>query len=189
MVLELPPTVVAYFTKPSQVIEQWSLGDAIHSELSEALGRALSSADTAGFVAKKRLAFALGDKIEYPTSSHDASALIGGNTAIVQRLERSDFMLSHAASKLSKQIHRRVSLSAYVADPGARAFSWHVDKWDNIVIQLRGRKAFDLADGTSHELSPGDALFLPIDVSHRARTLERSIHLSVVCFPHDHLSP
>ncbi len=78
---------------------------------------------------------------------------------------------------------RIVSASAYIANVDSRAFSWHVDRWDNVILQMQGRKVFDLEDGSSRELGPGDALFVPQDVEHRTRTVERSIHLSVAFLP------
>ena len=91
-------------------------------------------------------------------------------------------MFQDVVSELGTQTQRLVSISAYVSEVDARAFSWHVDKWDNIIVQLRGRKAFDLEDDASFELTAGYVLFLPQDVEHRPRTLDHSIHLSVAIF-------
>jgi ribosomal protein L16 Arg81 hydroxylase len=149
------------------------------------VGRGFASTDSAGFVAKRRLAVALGDEIYYPTTGADADALVTDNTAIVQRLERTDPLFQKIVAEQCQHANCRVSISAYIADIHSRAFSWHVDKWDNVVIQLQGRKAFDLEGEPTRELRPGDALFLPEDLKHRTRTLERSIHLSVAFFPRD----
>ena len=150
-----------------------------HAALLEALGRALASWDLEGSVSSKRLAFAVGDEIVYPATVDDAADLISQNTAIVQHLEWADPFFDQIVSKLTRQTNRPVSVSAYIADVRSRAFSWHVDKWDNVVLQLQGRKAFDLARDTARQLFSRDALFVPKDFEHRTRTLERSVHLSV----------
>lgn len=115
--------------------------------------------------------------------------MIGANTAIVQHLERADPLFQQIVCELSACAKRRVSMSAYIAEVHSRAFSWHVDKWDSVILQLQGTKKFEIADQASIVLSPGDALFLPQDVEHRTHTIARSIHLSVAFFrdssPHD----
>jgi hypothetical protein len=166
-------------------LARWRLGDTDRDSLLEALGRSLASTDSAGFVSKKRLAFARGDEIHYPSTGAAADSLVADNTAIVQRLERTDPFFQKLVADQCQRCGRRVSISAYIADVHSRAFSWHVDKWDNIVVQLQGRKAFDLDTDATQELCPGDAFFLPEDVRHRTRTLERSVHLSVAYFPRD----
>jgi quercetin dioxygenase-like cupin family protein len=181
-VIALPDPVRESLDGPVSRVVQWRPAESVHAKLLAATGRGLASGDVAKFVAKRQLAFAVGDAIRYPTTSEGAHELLGANTAIVQRLERTDAMLARAAVVLAEQVKRRVSVSLYVSEVKARAFSWHVDKWDNVVIQLRGRKTFELEQGTT-ELRPGDALFLPEDVKHRTRTLERSTHLSVVFLP------
>lgn len=184
--LALPSDVLAQLkdSRDSEVT-QWALADTELALLLQALGRALSSSDLEGFVANSRIAFALGDAISYPKTVAEAESLTTRNTAIVQRLERGDPVFCQVVSDLSRSTNRLVSISAYVAEVHSRAFSWHVDKWDNIVIQAQGRKAFDL-EGSTRELGPGDALFLPEDVQHRPRTLEKSVHLSVAFFPPGH---
>lgn len=162
---------------------RWTLDSEVHGALLAALGRALASLDTSDFVAKKRLAFAVGDEIAYPSTGDEARGLSGNNTAIVQRLEQADPVFHQIVSTLSQSTNRIVSISAYIAEVEARAFSWHVDKWDSAIFQLQGRKAFDTDDHGVPELCPGDALFLAEDVRHRARTLEHSIHLSLAFFP------
>jgi uncharacterized cupin superfamily protein len=186
-VIALPDEVLAQLVgSRSPHIREWVLDDTAVAALLEALGRALASSDMGGFVSNSRIAFALGDEISYPTTGDEAESLKTNNTAIVQRLERSDPVFGYIVSQLSDTSDRLVSISAYVADPHSRAFSWHVDKWDNVVIQMQGRKAFDLEDGSTKELKPGDVLFIPQDVEHRTRTLEKSVHLSVAFYPVGH---
>jgi ribosomal protein L16 Arg81 hydroxylase len=181
----LPEDVLAQITRErTPAVRQWALEKDALAALVEALGRALSTSDMDGFVSKSRIAFALGDEITYPASGAEAERLKEQNTAIVQRLERSDSAFGRLVSELSRAAGRLVSMSAYIADTHSRAFSWHVDKWDNVVVQLQGRKAFDLAG--SKEMTPGDVLFIPEDVEHRTRTLERSLHLSVAFYRAGH---
>jgi ribosomal protein L16 Arg81 hydroxylase len=167
-------------------IMRWRVTDAELISLSEALGRALSSSGFDGFVANNRIAFALGDAISYPKTAAEAQSLTSRNTAIVQRLERGDPVFGKVMSDLSRSTTRLVSVSAYVSDVHSRAFSWHVDKWDNVVVQAQGRKVFDIEGGLTMELEAGDALFLPEDVQHRPRTIAKSVHLSLAFFPAGH---
>jgi quercetin dioxygenase-like cupin family protein len=183
-VIALPPEVAAYLdergSEETQVVG-WTLPHPAHRALGEALGRGLS-ADTMDFIASRRLAMAAGDELRYPKSRGEARELVARCTTIVQRLEWTDPLFARAVRELNGQTGRRVAISAYVADVDSQRFSWHVDRWDNVVLQLRGRKAFELRGDTGRELRPGDALFMPQDVEHRARTIERSVHVSLAFF-------
>jgi ribosomal protein L16 Arg81 hydroxylase len=186
-VIALPSDVLAQLNDSRDPeVTQWALPDTELVSLLEALGRALSSSDLDGVVANSRIAFALGDAISYPKTVAEAQSLTSRNTAIVQRLERGDPVFGQVVSDLSRSTNRLVSISAYVSEVHSKAFSWHVDKWDNLVIQAQGRKAFEIEGGVTKELGPGDALFLPEDIQHRPRTIDKSVHLSVAFFPSGH---
>jgi hypothetical protein len=181
-VLALPAAVLAHFSDGNPAPCQWEVGTAMHVLLLGALGRALAGSGVVGSVSARRLAFAVGDEIVYPETGEDAAQLIPGNTAIVLHLEQADPVLGRVAVELGEATNRDVAISVYVADVDSRAFSWHVDKWDNLVLQMQGIKRFVLGQDCSRELCPGDALFLPEDVGHRADTLKRSVHMSFAFF-------
>jgi quercetin dioxygenase-like cupin family protein len=189
-VFELPPEVSASLAHGSERrLDRWRLDDETLRALLAGVGRALARSGLDTAVTQHRLAFAGDDELVYPKSSREALELAGINTAIVQRLERADRVFQEIVRGLSAETGRRVSVSAYVADVGARAFSWHVDKWDTLVVQLRGRKLFEFDGTIPFALAPGDAFFLPEDVRHRTRTLERSIHLSIAVLTAAHNAP
>ena len=161
---------------------RWTLNAASQMALLGALSRGLASTDLDGFTGSSRLAFALGDELAYPATGTEAEAMLGANTAIVQHLERTDPLFQQIVSELSACTKRRVSISAYIADVHSRAFSWHVDRWDGVILQLQGTKRFELADHSSNVLAPGHALFLPQDIEHRTHTIAQSVHLSIAFF-------
>lgn len=135
---------------------------------------------TAEHVAHRRLAFASAKSLVYPESAADASRLAVERTAILQRLEQMDRVLATLAEELMRGTNTVVSVSAYLSAPGAGRFSWHIDMWESALIQLSGRKVFELRQGTNETMVPGDLLYLPRGLEHRTRTVDASIHLSIV---------
>jgi lysine-specific demethylase/histidyl-hydroxylase NO66 len=105
----------------------------------------------------------------------------------------------HALCKdIETDLGHPVDANIYVAPPHACAFEVHCDAQDIIIVQLHGRKRWELFDaivpnpgggkvvsdpGASsslHELQEGDVLYVPRGMPHLVRTADSSsIHLTI----------
>ncbi len=132
-----------------------------------------------------------------------------GATLVLQSLHRFHPPLVRFCRSLAAELGHQVQCNAYVTPPGSQGFAPHHDTHDVFVLQLDGRKRWnvyepvlqlplssqpskDLAgdDGQlvasgaspllSVELGPGDVLYLPRGYIHAAETgTDRSMHLTV----------
>jgi uncharacterized RmlC-like cupin family protein len=136
-------------------------------------------------IERKLLAYASPDDLTYPDSASSAEALWrDGRTAIMQSLHASPGLVNSVCAVMEVAESKRVSCSAYVAAPRAQTFELHTDDWDAFIIQLRGNKHFWLETNGSNalagaDLCPGDTLYIPRLLKHRAYTDSGSIHLSI----------
>jgi mannose-6-phosphate isomerase-like protein (cupin superfamily) len=99
-------------------------------------------------------------------------------TIILHALEHSSVYFSTLGSALHSSLHSGISFSLYLSNSVSTKLCMHVDKWDNIVVQISGSKTF-LVEGRVETLSAGDLLQIPQDVAHDVATPNESIHLSV----------
>jgi hypothetical protein len=136
-----------------------------------------------------------------------------GATLVLQSLHRSHPPLIGFCSALADQLGHPTQCNAYVTPPGSQGFAAHHDTHDVFVLQVDGRKRWNiyppvhplpLADESgvgrddegrllpddatpllSVQLESGDALYLPRGYVHAAETAdERSIHLTVGILVH-----
>jgi JmjC domain len=115
-----------------------------------------------------------------------------GATIVLQSLHRFWPPLTRLARDLEGALTHPVQVNAYVTPPAARGLGVHRDEHDVFVLQVHGRKQWDVhdPDGRSEnpliaaELAPGDCLYIPQRFPHAAWTAETaSVHLTVGVVP------
>lgn len=132
-----------------------------------------------------RIAFAENEALFYPKDPDDLATLSRSRTAVLQSLELSGGCVGSIVQQIQSKLDRPSGVSAYVSSPASRAFDWHFDQWESMIVQLTGRKEFafkglssPLGDFRSIELNEGDVLFFRENIVHKTTTLETSVHLS-----------
>ena len=137
--------------------------------------------------------------------------LADGATLVLQGLHRTWPPLVRFGSQLADELGHPVQINAYITPPQNRGFAPHYDVHDVFVLQVSGRKRWQLhepvvpapLDNQNWEksraevaaraeteplldivLEPGDALYLPRGTIHAAEALgETTIHLTVGIHP------
>lgn len=124
----------------------------------------------------------------------------GGATVIVNQVYRFSGPANRIKVGLERLLRRTVGINCYATPVKAQGFARHVDYHDVIVLQLQGRKhwqLFDRAprDGDSYTmegfepsappddrlLAPGDMLYIPAGFVHAAKSgrSESSLHITI----------
>jgi hypothetical protein len=128
----------------------------------------------------------------------------GGATIVLQSLHRSWAPLTAFCRSLELFFTHPVQVNAYLTPPASRGLGVHHDTHDVFVLQVHGRKLWQVWDAAvpfplAHqkklppgaespsetplveaELAPGDCLYVPRGFRHAARTAETaSLHLTV----------
>jgi bifunctional lysine-specific demethylase and histidyl-hydroxylase NO66 len=128
----------------------------------------------------------------------------GGATIVLQSLHRSWAPLTAFCRSLELFFTHPVQVNAYLTPPSSRGLGVHHDTHDVFVLQVHGRKLWQVWDAAvpfplAHqkklppgaespseaplveaELAPGDCLYVPRGFRHAARTAETaSLHLTV----------
>jgi ribosomal protein L16 Arg81 hydroxylase len=128
----------------------------------------------------------------------------GGATIVLQSLQRYWPPLSAFSRQLELFLTHPVQVNAYLTPPASRGLGVHHDTHDVFVLQVHGRKLWQVWDAAvpfplAHqkrlppgaesptgapqvdaELAPGDCLYVPRGFRHAARTAETaSLHLTV----------
>jgi lysine-specific demethylase/histidyl-hydroxylase NO66 len=128
----------------------------------------------------------------------------GGATIVLQSLHRSWAPLTTFSRELELFLTHPVQVNAYLTPPSSRGLGVHHDTHDVFVLQVHGRKLWQVWDAAvpfplAHqkqlppgaeapaeapeveaELAPGDCLYVPRGFRHAARTAETaSLHLTV----------
>jgi hypothetical protein len=142
--------------------------------------REASAISTDSAIRRKFLAFITHGGLKYPASSDEVRKLSRSSTAVLQNLEGTNEIFGMLGDGIKSEFHPKVSFSAYLSSTESHKLGMHVDKWDNIVIQLSGSKVFILESGKTDQLLPGEVLLLPQDLKHDVTTSSYSIHLSIV---------
>ena len=115
-----------------------------------------------------------------------------GATIVLQSLHRFWPPLTRLARDLEGALTHPVQVNAYVTPPAARGLGAHRDEHDVFVLQVHGRKQWDVHDPDGRteapliaaELAPGDCLYIPQRFPHAAWTAETaSVHLTVGVVP------
>jgi lysine-specific demethylase/histidyl-hydroxylase NO66 len=116
----------------------------------------------------------------------------GGATIVLQSLHRFWPPLRRFGRDLELALTHPVQVNAYITPPASQGLGVHRDEHDVFVLQVYGRKRWDVHDPDGEpgdrllvaELAPGDCLYLPRRVPHAARTAAAaSVHLTVGVVP------
>jgi bifunctional lysine-specific demethylase and histidyl-hydroxylase NO66 len=116
----------------------------------------------------------------------------GGATIVLQSLHRFWPPLASYSRDLELALTHPVQVNAYVTPPAARGLGIHHDTHDVFVLQVHGRKRWDVHDPDGGpgdrlieaELRPGDCLYIPQRFPHAAWTAaSASVHLTVGVVP------
>jgi len=128
----------------------------------------------------------------------------GGATIVLQSLQRYWPPLTAFSRQLELFLTHPVQVNAYLTPPSSRGLGVHHDTHDVFVLQVHGRKLWQVWDAAvpfplahqkqlppgaespseapllAAELAPGDCLYVPRGFRHAARTAETaSLHLTV----------
>jgi len=116
----------------------------------------------------------------------------GGATIVLQSLHRFWPPLARLARDLELALTHPVQVNAYITPPASRGLGVHHDEHDVFVLQVYGRKQWDVHDPDGKpedrlvvaELAPGDCLYIPQRFPHVAWTAATaSVHLTVGVVP------
>jgi bifunctional lysine-specific demethylase and histidyl-hydroxylase NO66 len=116
----------------------------------------------------------------------------GGATIVLQSLHRFWPPLTRLGRDLELALTHPVQVNAYITPPASQGLGVHHDEHDVFVLQVYGRKRWDVYDPDGRpedrlivaELSPGDCLYIPQRFPHAARTAATaSVHLTVGVVP------
>ncbi len=125
-----------------------------------------------------------------------------GSTVVINRLHRLWRPVNLFALALEEMLHHPPGVNMYLTPPGSTGFGAHYDTHDVFIVQIAGRKQWDLygvhfelplegqkvplaedlgAPEETLELEPGAMLYLPRGLVHQARTTadSSSLHLTV----------
>ena len=141
-----------------------------------------------------------------PRPSCVRDALGEGYSLIVNGIDRLWEPVERFALALQAELHHPVDVNLYVSPPGERAFSHHWDIMDVFILQVAGRKAWQVREAAvdrplrdehaplapdrlpplvfEGDLEPGGLLYIPRGHVHSACATEGlSLHLSVGVHP------
>jgi lysine-specific demethylase/histidyl-hydroxylase NO66 len=116
----------------------------------------------------------------------------GGATIVLQSLHRFWPPLVRLGRDLELALTHPVQVNAYITPPASRGLGVHHDEHDVFVVQVHGRKRWDVHDPDGRpgdrlieaELAPGDCLYIPQRFPHAAWTAQAaSVHLTVGVVP------
>jgi lysine-specific demethylase/histidyl-hydroxylase NO66 len=108
------------------------------------------------------------------------SAVGEGATLVLQSLHRHWPPLAELCRSLERATSHPCQANAYLTPAGAAGLGRHHDEHEVLVLQLEGRKAWDVDGLGPLELVPGDVLYLPAGTRHEARAQEGpSLHLTI----------
>ncbi len=106
--------------------------------------------------------------------------LADGATLVLQSLHRTSAAVGAFVAELQDEISHPVQANAYLTPPDASGLAEHGDAHDVLALQLHGSKRWwvdGLGDVTMH---PGDVMYVPRGVRHRAGTgTDTSLHLTI----------
>ena len=115
-----------------------------------------------------------------------------GATIVLQSLHRFWPPLARLGRDLELELTHPVQVNAYVTPPASRGLGVHHDTHDVFVLQVHGRKRWEVHDPDpttgrrllDAELAPGDCLYIPQRFPHAAWTAATaSVHLTVGVVP------
>jgi bifunctional lysine-specific demethylase and histidyl-hydroxylase NO66 len=111
-------------------------------------------------------------------------ALSQGCTVLLVALEPVWPGVRDLAVRLSSELEEEVQVNAYLTPRDQVGLRRHADDHDVIVVQLHGRKHWQVFDGSEAPvvettLDPGDVLYVPRGWEHEVRAETFSLHLTI----------
>jgi ribosomal protein L16 Arg81 hydroxylase len=146
------------------------------------------------------------EEYSYPSGLIDASRIFqqfaDGGTMVFQQLETRVPALAALCRAMESELSTRFQTNVYVSPAQAQGFRAHYDSHDVFVLQVHGRKRWQLYDtpvelpyrlqefnpaevtagpvSAEFELSAGDVAYIPRGVMHDARTeVGQSVHITL----------
>jgi hypothetical protein len=109
-----------------------------------------------------------------------AGAVDGGATLVLQGLQRTSPAVRDLCLGLERAVSHPVQANAYLTPAGSAGLARHHDDHDVLVLQVLGRKAWEVEDRGATRTVPGDVLYIPAGVRHEACTQAGlSLHLTL----------
>ena len=109
-----------------------------------------------------------------------AEAVDAGATLVLQALQRTSPTITALCRDLERAVSHPVQANAYLTPAGSAGLARHHDDHDVLVLQVLGRKAWDVDDLGAIQTQPGDVLYIPARVRHEASTQDgSSLHLTL----------
>jgi mannose-6-phosphate isomerase-like protein (cupin superfamily) len=106
--------------------------------------------------------------------------LAEGATLVVQSLHRTSSSVGGFVAQLQDELSHPVQANAYLTPPDAAGLAEHSDLHDVLAVQLHGVKCWWVDGLGDVTMRPGDVLYVPRGVRHRAETtIETSLHLTL----------
>lgn len=141
-----------------------------------------------------------------PHVKHVREAMTEGYSVIINGINRMWEPIDRFCHELQADLHHPVDVNLYVTPPGTQAFDYHWDVMDVFVVQVEGRKRWQVYEAAidrpfsdehkavspdklppmvfERDLEAGEVLYIPRGHVHAARTEETtSVHLSIGVHP------
>lgn len=119
----------------------------------------------------------------YPKTQEEAVELWqSGATISIQALEKRSYFFNEVCKKVAENLGYEVTCSMYISKPDGISFSYHVDEWEGLALQVVGEKVFKIKDDNGniadYILKPSNWLRISPEDVHLAETNEYSVHLN-----------
>ncbi len=106
--------------------------------------------------------------------------LADGATLVMQSLHRTSSSVGAFVTRLQDELSHPVQANAYLTPPNAVGLAEHSDLHDVLAVQLHGSKRWWVDGLGDVAMRPGDVMYVPRGVRHRAETAtETSLHLTL----------
>jgi uncharacterized RmlC-like cupin family protein len=103
-----------------------------------------------------------------------------GATLVMQSLHRTSETVGSFVARLQDETSHPVQANAYLTPPDAAGLTEHGDLHDVLALQLHGSKRWWVDGLGDVTMRPGDVMYVPRGVRHRADTAtETSLHLTI----------
>jgi uncharacterized RmlC-like cupin family protein len=103
-----------------------------------------------------------------------------GATLVMQSLHRASETVGSFVARLQDEISHPAQANAYLTPPDAAGLTEHGDLHDVLALQLHGSKRWWVDGLGDVTMRPGDVMYVPRGVRHRADTgTETSLHLTI----------
>lgn len=172
---EIQPQFSAFLTQSDKNVSFTHLQHGVELFLSDV--QAILAHPLAEHINSRRLSFGSPDEVFYPMTEDQVADHAAQDTLILQSLELSGGVIRMIAVAVERAEGRPCTVSCYISTPESKAFDWHVDAGDSLVIQLVGEKVFHFRD-REQRLRAGDVLMFKEQTEHYCTTVSPSIHLN-----------